>query len=252
MKYKVHNTKYDTYPVFAHHPYLHTEKSVFWEKLMATRGPILGFACPPDTTFVTWNDSDKKGLLEKQYDKLGVPHLSLGRGPRWKTNRVKLTSLLAVIDAIRTKYIVGADCFDVLVTGSLGDLIERFERKQAKVVYNAAGWLFPSIAAHGPVEEAICGHGPFQYLNGGLFVGETEYVKDMLLNLPVDKAHPTSEQYLLKLLYHQRHPEIAVDWNCEMFQIIHLPRICTAKVEDHVELIELPSECDGCTQPCEG
>lgn len=234
---RIHNKLHDTYPVVAHQPYMETEKSPYWQRLVEAKDEVQ-FQKPQDTTIVTWNSKKDKGLLEQQLDALNIPYLCLGKGLKWKTNRLKISTLLEVIDTIDTKYILGMDCYDVVVTGSMDNFPELLEKKQAKMVYNAATWLYPKSQKHGLIERELCRHQPFQYLNGGLFFGERLYVKEFFSELPDDENYPTSEQYLLKLGYHQKFPDVQLDWNCEMFQIVHLPKMTKDKIENYVELID--------------
>lgn len=238
--FKVHNKKYDTYPCMIHNPFSDLYDCDLWNQIYgASNAPIPKKWIPEDTTIITWNNRSESGCFQSQLQASGIDHVILGKGLSWSTNRLKPKTFIEHMYSIKTKYILAADCFDVLIVGDLNKLIDQLQSSQSKMIFNATGVVYPHDKAQRDTERMMCADEPFRYFNSGIFIGESAFVRKMysLLDLD-DENNLSSDQYLLRKLYHAYHPEMKIDSKCEIFQVMFLPlNVCGRPIEDFVELI---------------
>lgn len=239
-QFRIHNLKYDTFPLIAHNPFVDMFDCVMWDTMQSHIN--LGIFCkkPYDLTIVTWNNGQVKGCFESQLDSLSLPYKCLGSGMNWTTNRLKPITLKKYIQNIKTKYVLCADSFDVLILDNIEGIASRLDKIGAKVLFNATCCIYPEIDKHREIEQALCPEPPFQFFNSGLFIGETEFVKKLLDAMQLnDPLFMNSDQYLYRQIYHDWHPEIQIDWRCEVFQIMYIPEAVwgNKRIEDCVELV---------------
>lgn len=217
---KLHNFVYNTFPLITHNPFMGDRNCRLWNKIIKI--PINFINVHPDVTIVTWNSSKIKGMLELQLDKFKIKYICLGKGVKWKTNREKPKLLLENFNLIKTKYILGMDCFDVFINSNLNNLIDKFKNKNTKLLYNATGTVYPESDFSRKIENEFCPH-PFRYFNSGLFFGYSEYIQHILSIINWNYyEHFYSDQHLIRKVYHRFYPDVQIDWNCEIFQIGYL------------------------------
>lgn len=222
--FRIHNYKYGTFPLIGHNPFVDLYSCRLWNTIQSYANPRSHCDVPDDLTIVTWNNTNKKGCFELQLDTLGMNYLCLGQNLKWTTNQLKPLTLKQEIPHIKTKYVLCADSFDVLILDDLHDLIARFSKFDTGVLFNATCCVFPYLNNHRQIEQELCPEPPFQFFNSGLFVGETQFVASLLEALPFDDPEfRNSDQYLFRQVYHKWYPDIQIDWCCEMFQIMYLP-----------------------------
>lgn len=220
-EFQIHNKKYNTFPLIAHNPSSEVAQYPIWGKLQEIKNKKNYCEMPQDLTIVTWNNLQNKGILEQQLENLNISYVCLGKGLEWTSNRLKPKLLIEEIKNIKTTYLLALDCFDVLITDHLIDIINRFKQKNTKLLFNATCHVWPDVSEHRAIESKICNNGPFQFFNSGCFIGETNYINWFLNQIVFDDLkHDYSDQYLLRQLYHKYYPEVQIDWDCQIFQII--------------------------------
>lgn len=232
---KIHNHYYNTYPLIIHNPFEGWNDCKLWDRVVICNfGKI---TIPENLTLVTWNNSQELGLIEKQLKRNKINYLSLGKDVEWSTNRMKPLLLIDNFHLIKTKYILCMDCFDVFIVGDLKNILDRFLKKNAKVLFNATGSIYPNDPSDKKIEDKMCPP-PFRYFNSGLFIGEANYIENMLTSIDWDcKQQHYSDQFLMRKKYHDCHPDVQIDWNCEIFQI-GLLTYPNPPIEKYVEIKE--------------
>lgn len=225
------NLRFDTRPLVVHAP----GPPVFnpyWEpvreRFFATPRRALG--APARLTVLTWNDGARgPGVLERSLEHLGVPCVVAGRGVRGWTNSVhKPLGARQALETIDTEYVLGVDSSDAILLGDPGPLVERFDGSfGAELVFAAEKNNSPNAVRFRTFEEGLAGSSstPFRFLNGGTWIGRTAYCReffDEAVRTPPAPEDPSSEQGILKELFLTRHPEVALDYRCELFQTLLL------------------------------
>ena len=227
---KICNIVFRTNPVIIHyngyakaniseHHYFDTMQRRFFSEPSRNIGSV------KDLTIVTWNSFQNKSLVERSLEHLGVPHLVLGKDAANKpwNHFYKIETLLGAIGSISTKYILGLDAFDVMVLDDPAKVVERFERSfKCDLLYNASVYEWPKDY-HTRQFEENASRTAFRYLNGGIFIGNTEYIKyvlDMAVKLRKEMQVELTEQPLLRILYRLLYPRVQIDSRCAIFQTL--------------------------------
>ena len=172
----LYNTKYKTHPIIVHNP---TAKTLVWHQIcnLASSPDLQPNRLPNNLTVVTWNIP---GLLEKILDLQKVKFLVLGRGQSHWTNKLKYTLLWRHLPQINTEFILGLDCYDVVVVNELAKIIDKFKKHKCKLLFNAGVGPYPEC--YRKIERKMCKDRPFCHLNGGAFIG---YKKYLIINVTI-------------------------------------------------------------------
>jgi hypothetical protein len=223
----VTNFTYQTNPIVLHNP-LSDRVNHEWQYCVRNtlHKPIKQQNCP-EIDICTWNSSFNPGLLEINLKKNGLNYTCLGRGIKNWSNRLKIKLALEFVNFTDKKYVFAADCFDVLLVGEISDLLKRFHATGAQVIFNATGTNYPPCDRNGRIEERICKDRPFCYLNSGMFIGRTDYLRGLLEEVEhyedeYTMLYSTSDQIKYKPIYHRRFPDVQLDSQCQMFQVMFL------------------------------
>lgn len=223
------NTLFDTQPLIVH-AHGHHANQVHW-------GPIRDgfFSLPParaggvqDLTVITCNNgAQAMGLFERSLDHLGVPYLVGGQGiAPWVNARDKPAVIHALLQRIETPYVLYADSRDALALGPLATLLERFiVHFDAEIVFGADRMHWPPLSRFKRFEKSVAGDAPgdFHYLNGGMWIGGTEFCRNLFARakaMPGVPEAPESEQGILRQLFLEQPQGIAIDYRCQLFQNI--------------------------------
>jgi hypothetical protein len=191
------------------------------------------FALPPaqlpacrELTIITCNNgAEAMGLLERGLDHLGLPYRVGGAGVSpWVNSRDKPVVIRDLLETVSTPYVLYADSRDALVIASPEPLVRRFQRDfDAGIVFGADRMHWPPLSRFKRLEKGLASGQPgdFHYLNGGMWIGRTDFCHRLFQRAagmrPVPEA-PESEQGILRQLFLE-HPEgIALDYRCQLFQ----------------------------------
>jgi hypothetical protein len=235
----LYNKLQKSFPIIAHGPGPQGKKpiqQIAEEVLNEKNLPI--FEMPKDLTIITWNNSNNKGMLEKNLDLLGLDYAVLKK-TNWK-NIDKIHLVAKFLCEVKTKYVMGLDAFDVVVLGNLREALRIFKSQDCKMLFNAAFYSYPNIINFKKDEKETFKGGAFKYLNAGAWIGETEFCKSFF-NKVSDNTVSRKKEMMLKCAnfprdivsaiswseqFHIRHElsnfkEIGIDVNCLIFQIVH-------------------------------
>ena len=226
----LYNHYFKTFPLIAHNPLIDIACPI-WHGLEHDICPLNRCFVPDELTIVTWNNFSYDSPLELQLKKMNIDYVCLGKGLEWFTNRNKPLTLMQARHLIKTKYVLGLDSFDVIIVQNLEHIITRFKSLNAKLVYNATATVYPDVLSDKELEKTLA-PAPYHFFNSGMFLGEIDYLTEVLEEVDFnDKDYPTSDQYLLRKLYHKYYPTIQIDWGCRIFQVVK-----DSKLEDFVTL----------------
>jgi len=181
----------------------------------------------PDLTLVTCNNGGAAmGLFERSLDHLGLTCTVAGRGiAEWINSRDKPQALLSALNAIDTTYTLYADSRDAILIDDPNALPERFAASGCELLFSADRMNWPPCREFERYEDALAAgqQGDFRYLNGGLWIGRTDFCRRFFAEVaatePVEEA-PDSEQGLLKRLLPRYRDEVRLDYRCALFQNI--------------------------------
>ncbi len=224
------NLLFGTRPIIVHGQGHHTNKP-YWQPIKDRF-----FSTPPrrlgpvtELTIITFNNGhEAMGILERSLEHLGVPCLVLGKGvENWVNSKHKPRLALEALERIETKYTMGLDSRDVLVLDDPGIALERFRKLfDCRMLLAADRLNWPPLKEFKEFEDSIPEAqeaGNFRYLNGGTWIGETEFLRlffgEAARTEPVEQA-AESEQGILKKLFPRYYPEVQLDYRCSIFQTI--------------------------------
>lgn len=191
-------------------------------------------------SFLTFIKGDIDFCLPKQLEQSNITYLNAVNNDSdevW-VNKNKIKYISESIQKIKTEYVVCLDAIDVLCSEDLSDLIDRFKKFDADILYNASRINYPAFLklenkAWVQIEKEYYiddTTSPYRFLNAGAFIGKTKSVKrfyDYLLN-EIDKGYyksnDKSEQFRVRFgrkNYDQKE-KIKIDTDCIIFQTLNL------------------------------
>lgn len=179
MNVSIRNYIYNTYPIVFHSP---MSLPILWEyfRLFRNYQPLLSSKQElNDCMLITWNNKNKR-ILEKSLNILRCPHTVMGRNitdSQWR-NVVKIQLTNEFLENVDTKYVMGVDAFDALFIKHPNHVIKRFQALNVPMLFNASsmhGLTFQSEQLEW--EKSLYPDRVFRYLNAGVWIGETEFVK---------------------------------------------------------------------------
>lgn len=187
----------------------------------------------PETrlTILTWNSRDEASTLERQFRDCGIPLLVLGKGfDSWR-NICKIPLTREACERIETEFVAGLDAFDVCLLGSPALLLRRYmERFEAPLVYSADENFVPHQFDRRAAESRLPGAASrWRFLNSGAWIGRTEFVRGFYTRAAAElAADPSSpfDQFVLHKRFLAEHPQVQLDYRCELFQNINVSDSC--------------------------
>lgn len=223
------NTMFDTYPVVFHAQ----GKEIFsphWPVILRWFFDSDSVVCSPDPrlTIVTWNHhAYRRGVFEKSLAHLGLSALVLGRGVKhWVNSLHKPRLVLEALKTIRSEYVLAVDGFDAIALRNPAEIIERFETDfSCDLLFNAGKVCWPQLERFRTFERSIpeATTSPFRYLNGGAWIGRTQFCRgffEAVAATPALEGWPQSEQGLLKQRFPDWYPGVSLDYRCRIFQTL--------------------------------
>lgn len=184
---------------------------------------------PLNLTIITWNNSKRKGILEKVLDRYRAKCITLGKGRPWKRKN-KLLLNVESLKCINTEYTMGVDCYDVIIL-SFKDIISRFTNMKCQMAFGAEINDYPKVPSLKKFELSIA-ESRFCHLNSGCWLGKTDYCleffKDCLAADSSDilaadprKHISNDDQGITRKIFRNRFPDVKLDYNCDIFQCLY-------------------------------
>lgn len=225
---RVTNILFDTTPALIH-AHGHHDYKPLWPPIRDAffNAPRRSLTVRPDLTIVTCNNGGPAmGLFERSLDHLGLTCTVAGRGvDGWINSRDKPSAIAAALASVDTAFTLYADSRDAILVDDPNLLPERFGAFDCEMVFSADRMNWPPRRAFELYENALAAGeaGDFRYLNGGLWIGRTDFCRrffsEVLTTQPVEEA-VDSEQGLLKQLLPRHSDKVRLDYRCTMFQNI--------------------------------
>lgn len=204
-------------------------------------------ACPANLTIVLVHNYDHEPILEKSLRYVGIEHYVLlkPKSGKWPSNTQKLIELKKYIDSddCSTEYILYIDSDDAVLRGDPGKAIEYLREEGCDALFSATtGTLhFSYLPELKQWADELAHENGYEglYLNSGVFVGKSAFLKDLLEealtfvtdqdltiaarkkldregtfaeNLPEFPKGGGSDQMIIRFLHPRYHPRIKVDF----------------------------------------
>lgn len=174
-----------------------------------------------DTTyFICTSHESKETNIEKTFKFFKVPYVVKGRGIKNWVNTMKAGLLAEYLPNISTKYTMGIDSHDVLLLKEANGIIDVFEKDfNCDMLFNGELVSYPENNELAKFEKSIYGESPFRYLNSGVWIAKTEFLKKVMKDiLELKSSRPRSDQEIYRKLHQKYYPKIQIDHKCKIFQ----------------------------------
>lgn len=180
------NNKTDTNPLILHANGAKAKRFSSWKAIIRNLGDLKISNYDTDITIVTWNNMDKKSLVETQLDGLGIPYINPAQdGPHPWFNAFKIESIANNPSLIESKYVLAVDSLDVVMNGDFNKLRSSLEDYNCKTLYSSElGAMRRSLRRYRKKYirqkeiELHSEYNPYFHLCSGVCFSETEnYVK---------------------------------------------------------------------------
>jgi hypothetical protein len=227
---KIRNKLFDTNPCTLHFPsfklklnsknidFFNKVYSYFWYE--GTIPPL-----PDELTLVTFNNRDYPTVLESMCHRHNIDIIVVGKNITDWYGISKIKALLDCIDKINTRYLLALDGDDLLIVGDLQKTIDLIQTPIAIGCEPHGPWPLRSRVQH-KVEINRKHESPYRYINGGQYILDMSYAKDILnelYNINLGMFHGLErarEQARLYELFIQKPHLFTLDVKCRAFQVV--------------------------------
>ena len=194
-----------------------------------------------DTTyFICTSYEGRETNIEKTFKFFKVPYVVRGRGMKGWVNTMKAGLLAEYLPNITTKYTMGIDSHDVLLLKDANGMIDTFENDfDCDMLFNGELVSYPENEELANFEKFIYGESPFRYLNSGVWIAKTDFLKEVIGDiLEFRSSRPKSDQEIYRKLHRKYFPRVQVDNKCKLFQCT-----CSA-IKKHLRESQWKSDSD--------
>jgi hypothetical protein len=188
-----------------------------------------------------------KDLLLSNLQSWQVAGVNLCEGWDWtqyeKPVAMKPHLLVKHLDSITTTYVIGWDV-DTFFTDHPNEIVRRFKEMDCEWLFNAGANIFPHSMAEfykewpehweDLIEIANAGVVPWRFLNSGLWVARTDFLREITDDLIMTELWDDDfgEQGHITTLYKKHFGRIRQDMRCKIFQAMgYAPEGCLQLVE---------------------
>ena len=174
-----------------------------------------------DTTyFICSSYGERETNIEKTFKFFKVPYVMKGRGTEGWVNTMKAGLLADYLPNITTKYTMGIDSHDVFLLKEANGMIDAFEKDfDCEMLFNGELVSYPENNEIANFERDIYGDSPFRYLNSGVWIAKTEFLREVVGDiLEFRSSRPRSDQEIYRKLHKKYYPRVQVDSRCRLFQ----------------------------------
>lgn len=170
------------------------------------------------------------------------------RPENWN-NTKKLLWVAQTLEKIKEKYTLILDVRDIILTGDLDDrIIEGLNYYNCKALYNASENNYPNTIYN---KTDIASKYEFKYLNGGVCIGETDFLKSIYYEAneiqEKCKEKNKSEQFILRQVYN-KNKLINIDYERRYFAKISSFRKDSFEIKNN-DLFLAPAEVKDIENP---
>lgn len=149
-------------------------------------------SCPAYLTIVLIHNYDEESILEKSLRYVGIENFVLLKpeSAQWPSNTVKLIELKKYIDRgdCPTEYVLYIDSADAVLRGDPGKAVQYLHEEECDLLFSSTSGhkLMDMMGKYIPetrrwADHLARDHGCEQlYLNAGVFVGKTTFLKEIL------------------------------------------------------------------------
>lgn len=169
---------------------------------------------------------EKDSFILKQCEFNNIQLLNTASDVIFWSNPIKIEHILECLKKVTTKYVLILDGRDTVITGDLDDsFIEKYLAFNVPVVFNGTPVAYPSSPIIESLQEIIKIKGKQKYLNAGVCIGDKGSLVSFYTKAQEIKNNMSdnnnSEQYLIRLTK-KKNPKLAtVDYNNDIFRIVH-------------------------------
>ncbi len=222
----LHNTLFNTHPYIFHMNGSHLKNTAGRKLRTAVFDAINGNVYDGqggirDTTyFICSSYGERETNIEKTFKFFKVPYVMKGRGTDGWVNTMKAGLLADYLPSINTKYTMGIDSHDVLLLKDANGIVDTFENDfDCDMLFNAELVSYPENNEIAEFEKSIYGNSPFRYLNSGVWIAKTEFLKSVIGDiLEFRSSRPKSDQEIYRKVHQKYYPRVQIDNTCKIFQ----------------------------------
>lgn len=130
-----------------------------------------------DLTAVTWSNRSDAVFIRNAAD-CRLPLQVYGQDMQPWDNYAKFDFNVTAAKQATTRYLLGCDALDVVITGELQRAIDYLEQSTAKLIFNGELVFFPQSheRCHATARQRQAAQfGVYRYLNSGVWIGEREF-----------------------------------------------------------------------------
>lgn len=174
-----------------------------------------------DTTyFICSSHETRETSIERTFKYFKVPYVMKGRGTKGWVNTMKAGLLADYLPNINTKYTMGIDSHDVVLLKDANGIIDTFENDfDCDMLFNGELISYPENKELATFEKSIYEDSPFRYLNSGVWIAKTEFLKSVIGDiLEFRSSRPKSDQEIYRKLHKKYFPRVQIDSHCKIFQ----------------------------------
>ena len=234
----IYNTLTDTCPIVVHNPFEFRD----WNRIVEIALNAPPCKDEPQLTILTFNNQTETNLLQRNLERLNIKHRVLGRHIAKWSNLHKVDLAFEALETVDTPYLMACDGSDVCFLASPSEILHRFVRTGAQMLFNATYVNWPPDQTYATIEMKLHPDRAFCFLNGGVWIAHAESAKKVLhltreLRKDIEykrkledlcrnrrpshkELFRNSEQVSIRPIYHKCFPEVNIDSRCEIFQVL--------------------------------
>jgi hypothetical protein len=227
---------YNKKAVIFHFPGIDISNKYLWNKLIKISNKNKFNFNIKEATIITWSNQENQPL-EKCLNNMNICYKKLGTEIKDWNNITKITLTKNYLEKIKTKYVIGLDCCDVLILKNPNIIIEKFKKNNCKMLFNSQCICYPKNDINGKPYDFVDFENRINknkykncYLNAGCWVAETDFCKEfynkceyILKNNNLNKKEiywKISDQAYIRKAFMSFEKEIKLDYKNEIFQVI--------------------------------
>ena len=174
-------------------------------------------------TVLMVSNLEEYGSAARCLEYYGIPYVVVGDDITFFEGWVKFNKIIEFIPKVNTEYLLLLDTDDVFIVDGIEEFVNTYEeRLDCKMLFNAEAWFFPkgNNSIREFEESKVLEDNPFKYLNSGVWIANTEFLKSVYSDLINIIPYAKIDQAVFKELYSLYYPKIKIDSQCIYFQSV--------------------------------